>query len=1260
MQGGLGMEALRQRFSSVDPRFGPVPLWWWSGEAVTEERLRWQMQKLRATGLRNLCVINLAPAGPTYGCPADAPPFYSERWWTLFGAALEEAERLGMFLWYYDQIGFSGANFPARLVADTPEFSGHHLRRFGADTALPSGAAVLGRIGGDVLASVRHGFDWLNPAAAGALLDRIHGEMERRHGDRLGRVIAGSFQDELQPMPTWSPRVPLLYQERYGEDLAPHLPLLFTEGPLAPEVRRRFYGLLAELAEEAFFRPLGEWHARHGMLLGCDQAGHARTVDPHGAQRIYLDYFATHRHYSAPGSDMDGEAKAHSSLVHAYGGKRVWLEGFHSSGWGGTVEETMHWLIPWLQAGVTLFDPHAVYYTTRGGWWEWAPPDTGWRQPYAEHYPIFSDTVSRVCWLLAQGRHLCDVAVYYPGHVLWEHMSPGDQRPGEHLQQTAGRDPDTIAGHIRSVYWALVGRQARAQATLGVLRRERWDFDLLDERALATGRVEGASIGVGEEQYPVVLLPGAIPPEGTAQRQLAAFVASGGLLVAVSVPADANLPAGTVRVATPEEVPSVLASHLMRRADGPGMALARRIGPVDVFLLLPPFDALRTMHVASDAPPALPAHSSYALETEGVPELWDPVSGRQRPLPFRREGRRVVIDAPFTDWPAALVVCRPKDLAPASDHPLLEAASEPETRAGVWRELPEKGWRVRVESTLDNRYGDFELLGHHDFNPVERRLFRVQTETGDGDGLACGWNRPDVSDADWPERLWSEAARWSVCRGERFVGDKAQPVVYSTQFGDMAFRDWAGRMGRIPRTFLHLGEAQSGEVLWAMTHVIAPSDGVYWLQVEGAVVKEAFLGETQVLFPDPSGQYVAVARVRLRAGANQLLLRCTSVRQGSVRVGVQVTVERPEPHPAWVIPGAAREAKNRTLRYEIDCPEPAREVRAHFAVHGHVALWVNERLVAVEGEFNPYFRDGQQAVDLTPYWRVGKNRLSLHFPEGTGDERAFVDGIALLGDGRAIPFATGPGWSDGEGQPAVPMAHTDAWDWLWVRPRSHPLADVGWLMPASVPQPSPLPFVLDPATARQPVWLRFPLPVGARRLEVMAQGAVRAWVAGNEVEVHAGVAHFPAQPAGALCALRIEPRSFAPEAAVLQAPVVLQLDAATGCLGDWRTALQLPHHSGVVEYEMRVQGTGSRAWLDLGYVRGTAQVWVDGHAVGTRLWHPFRFALGEAWGVGSHRLRIRVTNTLAPHYEVGRPTFLVLGGQAASGLVGPVRLAEEE
>lgn len=1255
------MDTWRDGFAAADPRFGPVPLWWWSGERVSEERVRWQLQKLRQTGLRNLCVINLAPAGPTYGAGADDPPFYAERWWSLFQCALDEAERLGMFLWYYDQIGFSGANFPARLVAETPEFAGYQLLRLPAGGEPPAGATLLGGEGGEVFATVRQGFDWLSPRAAGTLLDRIHGEMERRCGDRLGRVIAGSFQDELQPMPTWTAAVPALYRERHGEDLLGRLPLLFRGGPEAGGLRRRFYGLLAELAEEAFFRPLGDWHDRHGMLLGCDQAGPGRKVDPHGAQRLYLDYFRTHRHFSALGSDMDGEAKPHSSLAHIHGGRRVWLEGFHSSGWGGTVEETLHWLVPWLQAGVTLFDPHAVYYSTRGGWWEWAPPDTGWRQPYAEHYPIFADTVARACWLLAQGHHLCDLAVYHPGQAVWEHMSPADLRPGEHPQAAAGRDPDDMVRHIREVYWALVGRQARHEAALGVLRADRRDFDLLDDGALADGRVDNGALHLAEEAYRMVILPGAIPPHPEAQRRLGAFVADGGLLLAVGVPADSPLPAGSVRLATPTEVPGALASAGARRAEGPGLALARRVQDADVFLLLPPTEALRPMHAASEGPPALPAEAEYHLLTAGEPELWDPVRGTQTPLPFSRRGERVVVRVPFADWPAALIVCGAPRVGAATPLP---ADGAPRPALPAWPEEPGSGreladgWRVRVESTLDNRFGDFELIGRPDFLPVERRRFRVRSERAAADGLAAGWQLPGHDDGAWAERLWSEAARFLVCRGDAFLPTEAQATVYSTVFGDLAFRDWAGRMGRVPRTFLALGRARRGETLWARTQVVAPRFGDYWLQLEGTVTKAALLNGREVLSPADGEAHAVSARLTLPAGPSELLLQLRAVRDGDVRLGVQITTAEPQTQPEWLGVTQPAPGGEWTLRREVQSPGPARRVRLSFAAHGHVELWLGGRRVTVEGDFNPYARYGQQELDVTDLWRAGKNEIVIRFPERGGPERALLDGQVELGLGETLFFATGPGWVDAAGRPAARLPHAGSTEALWIHPRAHPLPGVGWLMPESVPQPPPLPLILDPAGAQDPVWFRFPLPAGATGVRLAATGPARVWVGGEEVAVRDGVAAFAPQPAGSLCALRVQPETASPEAAALTAPVRIATAPAPGALGDWRCALQLPHHSGVVEYEREVEGTAERAWLDLGYVRGTAQVWVDGRDAGVRLWHPYRFALGQLWGPGRHRLRVRVTNTLGAHYEVGRPTSLVAAGQGAGGLFGPVLLRE--
>jgi hypothetical protein len=118
---------LVQRFADPPRDYSPVPIWWWSGEPLDPERLRWQLEQFAAGGVYNLVVLNLAPTGPLYGSDADDPAFLSEAWWQIFRGMCADARQLGVRIWFYDQLGFSGANLQAGLVRDTPTFAGQWL-----------------------------------------------------------------------------------------------------------------------------------------------------------------------------------------------------------------------------------------------------------------------------------------------------------------------------------------------------------------------------------------------------------------------------------------------------------------------------------------------------------------------------------------------------------------------------------------------------------------------------------------------------------------------------------------------------------------------------------------------------------------------------------------------------------------------------------------------------------------------------------------------------------------------------------------------------------------------------------------------------------------------------------------------------------------------------------------------------------------------------------------------------------------------------
>src|SRR5438105_625512 len=104
-------------FKNPPRDYSPCPIWWWSGEALDPARLRWQLERFKEGGVYQCVILNLAPTGPLYGSDPDQPAFLSEAWWKIFLGVCADAKELGMKLWFYDQIGFSGANFQGRAVA---------------------------------------------------------------------------------------------------------------------------------------------------------------------------------------------------------------------------------------------------------------------------------------------------------------------------------------------------------------------------------------------------------------------------------------------------------------------------------------------------------------------------------------------------------------------------------------------------------------------------------------------------------------------------------------------------------------------------------------------------------------------------------------------------------------------------------------------------------------------------------------------------------------------------------------------------------------------------------------------------------------------------------------------------------------------------------------------------------------------------------------------------------------------------------------
>ena len=83
------------------------------------------------------------------------------------------------------------------------------------------------------------------------------------------------------------------------------------------------------------------------------------------------------------------------------------------------------------------------------------------------------------------------------------------------------------------------------------------------------------------------------------------------------------------------------------------------------------------------------------------------------------------------------------------------------------------------------------------------------------------------------------------------------------------------------------------------------------------------------------------------------------------------------------------------------------------------------------------------------------------------------------------------------------------------------------------------------------------------------------------------------------------------------------------------------------------QINSSNITLDLGKVVASAEVFVNGKSVGSKVTSPWKFDLTGKLHSGENRIEILVYNTLGNHY-LTTPSMYV--GRTNSGLIGPVRL----
>ena len=1111
------------------------------------------------------------------------------------------------------------------------------------------------------------------------------------------------FHDELQfgvGDRIWTDDLATAFRERKGYDMFEALPAMFQDvGPRTVKYRLDFMDVKMQLAQERYFIPIFQWHWSRGKIYGCDQGSRGTNPVEFG------DYFSSVRWYTAPGHDTPGgradliKGKVSSSIAQLYRRPRVWLEGYHSLGWGATPENLMFATRENYLYGCNLLNLHGLYYTTHGSFWEWAPPCYHFRMPYWDHLSVFLKYFERLSYLMSQGTHQCDIAVLYP-------VSPGQAQSG-------GREAtDTAFAAGRTLF------------------QNGYDFIYVDDESLVRARIRDGRLHVSEASYRVLVLPAMRAIRWSTLDKVREFFRAGGIVIAVG-----DLPEASDRAG--REDPAL--DQAVRELFGATAAEARAG-------IRPP---IRTsgaggtgVSVLAGEPSPIRSYDGgftgrWAWAKEPVREVYlkgiwrgsaaAPAACRIRFLCDNEgalyiNGVRQCAGADHTAGWTGEVTLKPGDVVTvdARDH---DAPGRRGT-AGTFLAIVQDG-KTRL-STEDLRYTltrpaddawrtDADLTGLAVPDPTNVHEAHLGSGRGDVSALLldaiAGRLDRDVQ-ADPPVRaahrrvgprdvyLVMDAPRGSVC-SFRAVG---RPECWDP---------WTGEAQPLPvlaqdkgRTAVRMPlEAYEAQII-----VFTPGGAPPSAAAIGPAASEQV---PEAITLDGDWQFELQPTMDNRWGDFRLPITETMI---GAEARIFRYADEPATNPGWQAPDFDDSAWPRVThgfgqKFWKLGPLP-KDLDAAAADAALAKIQAVNPAVPVE--------IGGQAYTWTPYafsWRWGlegdpghqgwhglKENVSDDFirlgkPQGGHNETVYVEEPAgtryyLWTTAFAAQATNAKLLCGGERRPAavylngaaVPEAATTVALHAGGNPlllrydepgRGHvaleavaapaaaartPLAMTWYDRPGLVPL-DVLPLVAKPAC-----WYRFVAPPGLQAMRLTAHGTVEAWVDGQPVTVtpeqatDKGAARYRLTltrlvPGNALVALRIEPSRGAYGGAAIPEPIQLECGVGTTTLGDWSQGSALECYSGGAWYRRSVQlgpdHIGSRVVLDLGQVVATAEVRVNGRQAGIRVAPPWKVEISKFVQAGENRLEILVFNTLANHYLTVPTRYR---GSPKSGLLGPVRL----
>ena len=456
-------------------------------------------------------------------------PYLSEEWMECIQVCCEEAKKLGMNAWAYDENGWPSGFVGGKLLESIQDRDMYLLHKIAPYDAQ---ADVSYRIDGEHLVRV-HGeqtegeylnlylkrsvssVDILNPAVVDKFLAETHCKYKSYFGEQFAKKLKGFFTDEPQYYRWATPYTPMVaayFEQEYQEDILEYLGLLFVEKEGYRQFRYRYWCAMQKLMLENYAKKLYDW---------CEQNG--VKITGHYVEEVSLGYqvmccggvmpFYEYEH--VPGIDWLGRETDYElsprqlgSVARQLGKKQAMSETFGCCGWdvsptelrriagfqyANGVNQMCHHLVPYSEHGQRKRD-YPVHFNTVNPWVE-------------EHFKEFNDYFTMLGYLMGTGKELVNVAMLHPMRSAYFDYKREQEEEGFGIRD--------LEEDLR--------KACRTLSSRGIA------YHFLDETILEKhGFVEEAQMGCGKCQYKYLVLPRLLTMGTHTEELISKFVENGG------------------------------------------------------------------------------------------------------------------------------------------------------------------------------------------------------------------------------------------------------------------------------------------------------------------------------------------------------------------------------------------------------------------------------------------------------------------------------------------------------------------------------------------------------------------------------------------------------------------------------------------------------------------------------------------------------------------------------------------------------------